>query len=150
MSNCLCFPCPLWALSIVFCTLMFQCCQRDCNSFPRAFSAMTVHLHHASCYSVLPCQFKRPFFLLLPGKSFVHVIRFVVRLPVMFLSTIHVSYYTTHLISVFRASCLEGVCRHDTSSPIRFILFSKLFWFCYNIWDKMFTVLFLARLLFIP
>ena len=24
-----------------------QYCQRDCNSFPQAFSAMTVSLHHA-------------------------------------------------------------------------------------------------------
>ena len=28
-----------------------QYCQRDCNSFPRRFSAMTVPLHHALCFS---------------------------------------------------------------------------------------------------
>ena len=69
----------------------FQYCQRDCNSFPRGFSAMTVPLHHVLCLSLLVGKFKRTFVLLLPGKSFFHVIRFIFRLPVPYLSTLHVS-----------------------------------------------------------
>ena len=65
--------------------------QRDCNSVPRGFSLMTVPLHHILCYSLLVGDFKRSFVLLLPGKSFCHATRFVVRLPVIYLSTLHVS-----------------------------------------------------------
>ena len=68
-----------------------QYCQRDCNSFPRGFSVMTAPLHHVLCYSLLVGEFKRPFVLLLPVKLFFHVTRFVVRLPVIYLSTLHVS-----------------------------------------------------------
>ena len=67
-----------------------QYCQRDCNSLPRGFSAMTVPLHHVLCCSLLVGEFKRTFVLLLQGKLFCHVIRFVVRLPVIYLSTVHV------------------------------------------------------------
>ena len=68
-----------------------QYCQRDGNSFPRGFSTMTVPLHHVLCCSLMVFKFKRTFVLLLQGKSFCHVIRFVVRLPVIYLSTLHVS-----------------------------------------------------------
>ena len=68
-----------------------QYCQRDCNSFPRGFSAMTVPLHPVLCYSLLVGEFKRTFVLILPGKSIFHVTRFVVRLPVIYLSTLLVS-----------------------------------------------------------
>ena len=52
---------------------------------------MTVPLYHVLCCSLLVGEFKRTFVLLLQGKSFCHVIRFVVRLPVIYLSTLHVS-----------------------------------------------------------
>ena len=52
---------------------------------------MTVPLHYVLCYFLLVGDFKRTFVLLLPGKSFSHVIRCVVRLPVIYLSTLHVS-----------------------------------------------------------
>ena len=52
---------------------------------------MTVPLHYVLCYFLLVGEFKRTFVLLLPGKSFFHVIRCVVRLPVIYLSTLHVS-----------------------------------------------------------
>ena len=57
---------------------------------------MTVPLHHVLCYFLLVGEFKGTVVLLLPGKSFFHVIMFVGRLPVLYLSTLHVSVDTLY------------------------------------------------------
>ena len=85
-----------------------QYCQRDCNSFPRGFSAMTVPLHHVLCYSLLVGDFKRTFVLILPGTSIFHVTRFVVRLPVIYLSTLHVSLDTCQYFERDSSSFARG------------------------------------------
>ena len=62
---------------------------------------------------------------------FFHVVGFVFRLPVIFLSTIHVSYYTRY-VSIL-SELPSGVYRHDTSSPIRLSLFSRFSLVYYSI-----------------
>ena len=61
------FKLPVFLLSSV-CTFYsifdsnVQYCQRDCNSFPQGFSAMTVPLRHAVCYSLLVGEFNSSFY----------------------------------------------------------------------------------------
>ena len=71
---------------------------------------MTVPLHHVLCYSLLVGEFKRTLVVLLPGKSFCHVIRFVVRLPIIYLSTLHVSLaHNVSILSEIPLAFLRGI-----------------------------------------